>query len=818
MSIAVFDRATRVAKALLPGGDCLIILMQDGIAWRSRGYDAQFASDDPGAERIIRSGKLLWVEDASLDPEFRDLRVVAGPPYLRSYVGAPIRLEDGSTPGVLCCAATFPRPYDPAKAARLQDMADFVADEWARAKTLQAHSEAAQALGAVQSRLSALAENMPISVVMTDRSLRVLAASRVLRATLGFGDASMAGRRLQDLTPDFELIRAQCEKALAGEPVPGQPLLVTGADGAKAWMQVETIAWRNLEGDVAGLVITASDVSELKAALTAAERSEERLSLALTLTDVHVWELDYVHRVLFKAGAEDTFFEQPQTYESLYRDIYATIDPRDHELVREAWRRHVEEGIPYRPHYRILRTDGKEIWAEGVIELFTDERGRPLRMVGAIRNITAAKLAERRLMAAIEAAEAANTAKSQFLATMSHEIRTPLNGVLGMAQAMAADPLTEPQRSRLGIIRESGQGLLAILNDVLDISKIEAGKLDLEEAEFDIDGIAESARHAFTAVAEAKDIALTLEVAEGARGACRGDATRVRQIFYNLISNALKFTDQGRVAVKVTRRGAQLRLQVADTGIGIAPDDLERLFEKFEQADASTTRRYGGSGLGLAICRQLAGLMGGRIVVRSKLGVGTTFVVTLRLPKAARPRVAERTETVEAPPQEAGKLRLLAAEDNEINQLVLKTLLGQIGIEPTVVADGATAVEAWEQGDWDAILMDVQMPRMDGLTATRLIRQRETALGRRRTPIIALTANAMSHQATVYLAAGMDSIVAKPIEVGQLFATLRQVLAAATEDERAAQTSCRGRSAEQGIALVTRGGARRGFKKPGVPT
>jgi CheY-like chemotaxis protein len=351
---------------------------------------------------------------------------------------------------------------------------------------------------------------------------------------------------------------------------------------------------------------------------------------------------------------------------------------------------------------------------------------------------------------------------------------------------MEADLLSGAQRRRLGIIRESGQSLLAILNDVLDISKIEAGKLELEEAEFEINGIAESARHAFTALAETKDIALTLEVADGARGACRGDATRVRQILYNLISNALKFTDQGRVAVRVSRRGAQVRLQVSDTGIGIAAEDLERLFEKFEQADASTTRRYGGSGLGLSICRQLAGLMGGRIDVRSRLGEGTTFVVTLRLPKVARPRLAVRAEAVGAAPDAAGTLRLLAAEDNEINQLVLKTLLGQVGIEPTVVGDGAAAVRAWEQGDWDAILMDVQMPRMDGPTAARLIRQREAELGRRRTPIIALTANAMSHQAEAYLAAGMDSIVAKPIEVGQLFAALQKVLAPAAAKEAAA--------------------------------
>jgi signal transduction histidine kinase len=506
--------------------------------------------------------------------------------------------------------------------------------------------------------------------------------------------------------------------------------------------------------------------------------------MALGLAHVHVWEIDYARRELFKAGAEDTFFERPQTYQDLYRDIFATIDPRDRDDVREAWRRHVEEGAPYRPHYRINRSDGKEVWVEGVVRFFADETGRPLRMVGAIRNITEDKTAERLLMDAIEAAEAANLAKSQFLATMSHEIRTPLNGVLGMTQAMDADDLDPVQRTRLRIVRESGQSLLAILNDILDISKIEAGKLVLEAAAFDLAALAESARHAFTAMAESKDIALKLDVSPRAAGYALGDATRVRQIVCNLISNALKFTDRGEVTVKLSRHGAMVRLEVRDTGIGIAPDDLERLFEKFEQADASTTRRYGGSGLGLAICRELAGMMGGRIRVKSRLGRGTSFIVTLRLPSTEAPTTAP-SEAGEPADMAGQSLRVLAAEDNEINQLVLKTLLGQLGVAPAVVADGAAAVAAWEAADWDVILMDVQMPGMDGPTATRIIRQRESQTGRRRTPIVALTANAMSHQAEAYLAGGMDAVVAKPIEVGELFAALQKALDGAAEAEAA---------------------------------
>jgi CheY-like chemotaxis protein/anti-sigma regulatory factor (Ser/Thr protein kinase) len=346
---------------------------------------------------------------------------------------------------------------------------------------------------------------------------------------------------------------------------------------------------------------------------------------------------------------------------------------------------------------------------------------------------------------------------------------------------MEADELGETQRDRLGVIRESGRSLLGILNDVLDISKIEAGKLELEAADFDLGEIARSACHAFAALAETKGLALALEVAPDAEGVYRGDATRLRQILYNLVSNAVKFTETGTVTVSVSRRRGRIRLSVSDTGIGIARDDMRRLFEKFEQADASTTRRFGGSGLGLAICRQLAEMMGGKISARSSAGVGTTFLASLPLERLGDALPATEAVIAPASPSNPADLRILAAEDNEINRLVLQTLLGQIGLTPTLVADGLAALEAWESGQWDLILMDIQMPHMDGPTATREIRRREALLGRPRTPIVALTANAMAHQVGEYLGAGMDDFVAKPIEVGQLFAALHKALEPAQE-------------------------------------
>jgi signal transduction histidine kinase len=397
----------------------------------------------------------------------------------------------------------------------------------------------------------------------------------------------------------------------------------------------------------------------------------------------------------------------------------------------------------------------------------------------ALRNVRAAsQLAE--AGAALErarvAAEAANAAKSAFLATMSHEIRTPLNGVLGMAQAMARDPLPPAQQKRLGVIRQGGEILLALLNDILDLARIETGRLELEDAVVNLAALARVAEATFEAQAAEKGVAMRLEIAPEAEGAWRGDPTRVRQILFNLVSNAVKFTAVGSVTVRLDCSSDGVVMAVSDTGPGIPDNALPTLFDRFVQVDASTTRRFGGSGLGLAICRQLAELMGGRVAVDSAVGEGSTFTVTLPLERAPEEAAAEDDPAETAAPAQASALRVLAAEDNAINQLVLKTLLEQVGVGVTFVGAGAQAVEAWAGGSWDLILMDVQMPVMDGPAATRAIREAEAVQGRTRTPIVALTANAMAHQHAEYRAAGMDQVVAKPLQFSELLAAMSAAL------------------------------------------
>src|SRR3984957_18618623 len=352
------------------------------------------------------------------------------------------------------------------------------------------------------------------------------------------------------------------------------------------------------------------------------------------------------------------------------------------------------------------------------------------------------------LTVAKDAAEDANVMKSQFLANMSHEIRTPLNGVLGMAQVMAMNPLTEPQKDRLDVIQKSGANLLSVLNDLLDLSKIEAGRMELEQAPFDIREVASGAYSTFTSIANASGVSFSLEIAPVAEGRWLGDSVRLRQVLYNLISNALKFTSEGEVKVRIgaadSDAGKALVISVADTGIGIAPKVQPKLFEKFVQADNTMTRRFGGTGLGLTICRHIVELMGGAIAVESELGVGTPFQVRLPLPWLG-PTIALHAPLSVSDANDAAdcgleSLRGLAAEENPTNQVVLKTVLYALGVEPVIVDDGALAVRAWAEEAFDLILMDIQMPVMDGVAATREIRRREAEACGVRTPIVALSA------------------------------------------------------------------------------
>jgi signal transduction histidine kinase/ActR/RegA family two-component response regulator len=386
-------------------------------------------------------------------------------------------------------------------------------------------------------------------------------------------------------------------------------------------------------------------------------------------------------------------------------------------------------------------------------------------------------------------AEAAEAAKNDFLSVMGHELRTPLNGVLGMAQLMETDELPARQRDRLSVVRQSGEALLVMVNDLLDVARIEDQSLDLDRGMVDVPQLTAQTEALFAPLAQSKDLRLQVRLLESAGVLREGDTARVRQVLHNLVGNAIKFTDSGQVAVVISGSAEALVFEVSDTGPGVAPDRLAVIFDSFTQSDRSPTRRHGGSGLGLAITSGLARLMGGELSVRSQLGEGSVFTATLGLPlaQAAFRHAPAAPVLAEAEDERPLRIRILAAEDNRTNQLVLKTLLEQLGVSIQVVENGEEAVAAWRAGAFDLVLMDIQMPLVDGVAATRTIRQIEAAEGRARTPIIAVTANATAAQAAAYVAAGMDGLVPKPIQFAQLLSAISGAIEAENDNHDVGQ-------------------------------
>ena len=653
--------------------------------------------------------------------------------------------------------------------------------------------------------LQTVLDELPDGVVVYDAEGRPLFFNDTVARFHGFDRETV--KRLSDLWTilehqiergDFGPLDAAGRDRLLAER---RQVFTTGSDG---WMLLKRGS-RHLQFSLKVLangwrLAMQRDVTDLEQARQAAEASRDeaaeahqRLIAAMGALDDGITFLDGDERIVMSNDAYRRFMNnRPELAspgvklsDAVLHAIRLDTLPAGH--TPESWAR--DQLATLRAGRPILFGYSADRWAR--VSLRYEAAGRAVVIVSDIseerrrqRDLQSALVAAETLRAE---AEAANQAKSTFLATMSHEIRTPMNGVLGMMEVLEAEGIRDSQARTLATMRESAQSLQRIIDDILDFSKIEAGALELETTAFSLTGLVDGVVATLRPQAERKSLSLVAAVAPGSTDALIGDPTRVRQILFNLLGNALKFTEHGGVMVRArtTPMGegrTRTVLTVSDTGIGMSDEAQARLFQPFSQADSSTTRRYGGTGLGLSIVRRLAQLMGGDIAVETQLGAGSTFTVALDLlaapadsPLVDLPLVEAARSGTGARPTLGGR-PVLVVDDHPTNREVLVRQLQVLGVAADATADGQEALEAWERGGYAIVFADIHMPRMDGFEMTAIIRRREAEQGRRRTPIVAVTANALAGEDEPCREAGMDGYLSKPVSLARLRATLQRWL------------------------------------------
>jgi PAS domain S-box-containing protein len=629
-----------------------------------------------------------------------------------------------------------------------------------------------------KSVMTSILDALPVSITVVDADGRYTFVNRFEANRWHYDPDTVIGKSAYEVLPPViaEKARSQDRKVFeTGVPI---PFFQEGAkfDGRDRAALIGKIPLTDDAGAVEFVCMIGLDISDQVDAMEALEQTSagyrttlEMLPDAVYVTvDRRIVFANRVARDLFGAG-DDRSIIGIASMKLFHPDMHQKL---------EADRQNLSASKSVNNQHLYRRLDGTEFQGAGSAALITWE-GQDA-MIAVVRDITAQLEKNAELETARQNADLANSAKSYFLASMSHEIRTPLNGILGMANILQDSPLTETQHKQIGTIVESGNLLLTLLNDILDISKIEAGGLEIENIDFDLAALLLSTSDIWSLRTEEKGLSYLYESDALLAPILNADPTRIRQILFNLLSNALKFTAAGVITLRVAQKNLpsgmiETRFEISDTGEGISEENIAKLFAKFSQADSSVTRRHGGTGLGLSISKELAEAMGGLIGVDSTPGQGSTFWFTISCGAGDPAKVvAERAPLDDGSGTRA--LDILVAEDNNVNQMVIRAMLEKAGHQVEIVENGIEAVNAVTSRPYDIVLMDIQMPKLDGMSATRRIREIDGPESD--IPIIALTANAMKGSREEYLHHGMNEYISKPIEPGKLNAVLRSLCGA----------------------------------------
>ncbi|MBF0438463.1 MAG: PAS domain S-box protein [Magnetococcales bacterium] len=628
-------------------------------------------------------------------------------------------------------------------------------------------------------KLSRAVEQSPASVVITDRRAIIEYVNPIFCALTGYTEAEIIGqdpRILQSGATSRETYQQLWQTILAGQVWRGE-FLNRKKSGELFWESAVISPVSNEEGEITHFLSIKEDITARKQVEQFLRESEARFRKLAELSPIGVYLTNGSGNYLY-ANPEWCRMAGMSQAEAFGTGWQSALHPEDREAFIAAWNEWINKRTGrWEREYRFRIREGEERWVWGVAAPLSDDDGVINDFIGITLDITERKALEIQLMTAKEVADAASQAKSAFLANMSHEIRTPMNAVIGMSYLCMQTALTDKQKDYIGKIHSSATSLLRIINDILDFSKIEANHVSMEVIDFTLEEVLSGLLSVVSIKAYEKNIELLIETAEEIPSGLKGDPLRLGQILLNIANNAIKFTEKGEVAVitEVLQQGADfIRLQftVRDTGIGLTPEQIDGIFQSFTQADSSITRKYGGTGLGLTISKRLIELMDGSIRVESTPGKGSRFVFDVLLGVSNRMQTESKSEGFGAHidfSKTLSGLKVLLVEDDEINQQVVRELLKQVNITVLLAEDGKQAIDKVATESLDGVLMDMQMPVMDGLTATREIRKmsRFDSL-----PILAMTANIMSGDREACLEAGMQDYIAKPIEPKLLYATL----------------------------------------------